>query len=130
MWVNEGTPTISFVLYSINVECMCDTSYITWKYRQYIYIRYHVIFARKYYTFQNMNTSWTSFNRNGTPSFIHFEFYFRRRWWNIFDCNCLNNKKLICLLYPSVFTWGGFTYVLLKLFRHKGEFLITIPICV
>ena len=24
MWVNEGTSTMSFVLYTINVECMCD----------------------------------------------------------------------------------------------------------
>ena len=24
-----GTPTMSFVLYTINVECMCDASYVT-----------------------------------------------------------------------------------------------------
>ena len=35
MQVNEGTPTMSFVLYTINVECMCDASYVTIKYRQY-----------------------------------------------------------------------------------------------
>ena len=29
MRVNEGTPTMSFVLYTINVECMCDASYVT-----------------------------------------------------------------------------------------------------
>ena len=29
-WVNEGTPTLSFVLYTINVECICDASYVTW----------------------------------------------------------------------------------------------------
>ena len=51
MWVNEGTPKMSFVLYTINVECMCDASYVTWKYSQYR--RYHVIFARKYKTLQN-----------------------------------------------------------------------------
>ena len=26
MWVNEETPTMSFVLYTINVECMCNAS--------------------------------------------------------------------------------------------------------
>ena len=46
LWVKEGTPTMSFVLYTIDVECMCDASYVTWKYRQYR--RYNVIFARKY----------------------------------------------------------------------------------
>ena len=53
MWVNEGTPTMSFVLYTINVECMCDASYVPWKYWQYR--RYHVIFTRKYKTLQNVN---------------------------------------------------------------------------
>ena len=28
IWVNEGTPTMSFVLYTINVECRCDASYM------------------------------------------------------------------------------------------------------
>ena len=32
---NEGTPTMSFVLYTINVEYMCDASYVTCKYIQY-----------------------------------------------------------------------------------------------
>ena len=27
--INEGTPTMSFVLYTINVESMCDASYVT-----------------------------------------------------------------------------------------------------
>ena len=35
MWIDEETPTMSFVLYTINVECMCDASYVTWKHRQY-----------------------------------------------------------------------------------------------
>ena len=35
MWVNEGTPTMSFVLYTIYVEYMSDASYVTWNYRQY-----------------------------------------------------------------------------------------------
>ena len=48
MWVNEGTPTMCFVLYTINVEYLCDASYVTWKYRQYTVRRYHVIFVRKY----------------------------------------------------------------------------------
>ena len=51
MWVNEGTPTISFVLYT----CLCDASYVTWKYRQYR--SHHVIFVRKYKTFQKINIS-------------------------------------------------------------------------
>ena len=29
MRVNDGTPTMSFVLYTINVECMCNASYVT-----------------------------------------------------------------------------------------------------
>ena len=29
MRVNEGTPTMSFVLYTINVEYLCDASYGT-----------------------------------------------------------------------------------------------------
>ena len=53
MWVNEGTPTMSFVLYTINVECMCNASNETWKYRQYR--RYQVIFMRKYKSLQNVN---------------------------------------------------------------------------
>ena len=64
MWVNEGTPTISFVLYTNNVECMCGASYVTWKYRQYR--KYHVIFARKCKTLQNVNIPGSI----GTPLFI------------------------------------------------------------
>ena len=44
MWVNEGTPTMSFVLYTINEEYTCDASYATWKYRQYIDIFFSVHF--------------------------------------------------------------------------------------
>ena len=51
IWVNEGTPTKSFVLYTINEELMCDASYVTLTYRQYR--RYHVIFARKIQNFIN-----------------------------------------------------------------------------
>ena len=29
MPVNEGTPTMSFVSYTINVEYLCDASYVT-----------------------------------------------------------------------------------------------------
>ena len=29
MLVNKGTPTMSFVLYTINVEYMCDASYVS-----------------------------------------------------------------------------------------------------
>ena len=43
MWVNEETPTMGFVLYTINVESMCDASYVTWQYGQYR--KYHVIIA-------------------------------------------------------------------------------------
>ena len=68
MWVNEGTSTMSFVLYTINVECICDASYVSWKYRQYR--RYHAISARKYKTFQNINISGARFNSSGTPLYI------------------------------------------------------------
>ena len=52
--VNEETPTLSFVLYTINMEYMCDVSHVSCKYRQYR--RYHVVFARIYKTFQKINT--------------------------------------------------------------------------
>ena len=67
MRVNEGIPTMSFVLYTINVECMCyaSTSYVTLKYRQYR--RYHVIFARNYKILQNANILGARFNISGTP---------------------------------------------------------------
>ena len=71
MWVNEGTPTVSFVLYTINVECMCDANYVTWKYRQYR--RYHVIFARKYKSLQNVNILGARFNSSGTPFFAQIK---------------------------------------------------------
>ena len=67
MWVNEGTPTMIFVLYTINVEWMCNASYVTWKYRQYR--TYHVIFARKYKFFANVNILGASFNSSETPFF-------------------------------------------------------------
>ena len=67
IWVNEETPTMSFVLYTNNVECMCYAIYVTWKYRQYR--RYHVIFARKYRTFQKINILGTRFNSSGTLLF-------------------------------------------------------------
>ena len=63
-----GPPTMSFVLYTINVECRCDASYVTWKYRQYR--RYHVIFARKYKSLQNVNILGARFNGNGTSFFL------------------------------------------------------------
>ena len=77
MWVNEGTPTMGFVLYTINMECMCEASYVTWKYRQYI--RYHVIFARKYKTLQNVNIMGARFNSNGTP-FLKWIYVTVVRW--------------------------------------------------
>ena len=49
MWVNDGTPTMSLVLYTIDVESVCDASYETWKYRQYR--GYHVIFSEKIQNF-------------------------------------------------------------------------------
>ena len=67
MCVNEGTPIMSFVLYTIYVEYLCDASYVTWKYRQYR--RYHVIFVRKYKTFQKINISGARFNSSGTSFF-------------------------------------------------------------
>ena len=59
---------MSFVLYSINVECMRDASYVTWKYRQYG--RYHVIFARKYKILQNVNILGVRFISSGTLLFV------------------------------------------------------------
>ena len=76
MWVNEGTPTMSFVLYTINVKYLCDASYVTWKYRQFK--RYHVIFVRKYKTFQKIDIPGARFNRSGT-SFFH-EFHSSCAW--------------------------------------------------
>ena len=73
MWVNEGTPTMSLVLYTINVECMCDASYVTWKYRQYR--SYHVIFSRKYKILQNVNILGARFNSSGTPLFLLYRLY-------------------------------------------------------
>ena len=70
MWVNEGTPTMSFVLYTINVEYLCDASYVTWKYRQYR--RYHVIFAGEYKTLQDVNTLGTRFHSSGTLFFAMY----------------------------------------------------------
>ena len=94
MWVNEGTPSMSFVLYTINVEYLCDASYVTWKYRQYR--RYHVIFVRKYKIFQKLNTL--------RPDSIvvepHFLFIQRYRFYEdltrwfadfIIDCDCQMN---------------------------------------
>ena len=70
MWVNEGTLAMSFVSYIVNVECMCDASYVAWKYRQYR--RYHVISARKYKTLQNVNIPGARFSSSGTPLFYTF----------------------------------------------------------
>ena len=69
MCVNKGTPTMIFVSYTSNVDCMCDASYIKWKYRQYRI--YHVIFARKYKTLQNVNIPGARFNSSGTPLFFY-----------------------------------------------------------
>ena len=66
-WVNEGTPTMSFVLYTINMEYLCDAKYVTWKYRQHT--RYHIIFVRKYKTFQKLNILGARFNSSGTSFF-------------------------------------------------------------
>ena len=55
IWVNVGTPTMSFVCIT-HKTCLCDASYATRKYK--IYRRYHVIFARKYETFQNRCTGY------------------------------------------------------------------------
>ena len=63
IWVNEGTPTMSFVLNTTNVEYLCDASYVTWKYRQYS-------FVRKYKTFQKINIPGARFNSSGTSFFV------------------------------------------------------------
>ena len=43
---------MSFVLYTINVVYLCDASYVTLKYRHDK--KHHVIFVRKYKTFQKI----------------------------------------------------------------------------
>ena len=58
---------MSFVLYTINVACMCDARYVTWKYIQNI--RYHVIFVKKYKTLQNVNIMGTRILSSGTSLF-------------------------------------------------------------
>ena len=65
----EGTPIMSFVLYTIMQckECMCDATYVTRKYRQYR--KYHIIFMRKYKTLQNVNIPRVRLNSSGTPLF-------------------------------------------------------------
>ena len=79
MHVNEGTPAMSFVLYTINVEYLCDESYVTWKYRQYR--RYHVIFVRKYKTFQKINIPGAIFSSSGTSFFLKdYTAYFTSQW--------------------------------------------------
>ena len=67
MWVNEGTPSMSFVLYTIDVEYMCNASYVTWKYRQYRI--YYLIFLRKYKRLQKKNIPGARFNSTDTPLF-------------------------------------------------------------
>ena len=59
---------MNFVLYTINVEYLCDASYVTLKYRQYR--RYPVIFVRKYKTFQKINIPGARFNSSGTSFFL------------------------------------------------------------
>ena len=71
MWVNEGTPTMSFVLNTINLEYLCNAGYVTWKYRQYR--RYHVSFVRKYKSFQKINIPEARFNSSGTSFFLKIE---------------------------------------------------------
>ena len=43
-WVNEETPTMDFILYTINVEPMRDGKYVTWKYKEYEDI---ILFSRE-----------------------------------------------------------------------------------
>ena len=74
MWVNEGTPTMSFVLYTIDAEYLCDASYAPWKYRQYR--RYHF----------KKNIPGARFNSSGTSFFFPCIFLY---------VNCIR-KKLSC----------------------------------
>ena len=62
MWVNEGIPTMSFVLYTINVEYLCDESTDSTE-------DIHVIFVRKYKTFQKIYIPWARFYSSGTSFF-------------------------------------------------------------
>ena len=90
IWVIEGTPTTSFVLYTINVECMCDASYVTLKYRQYR--RYHVIFARKYkilQNVQNIDILGARFNSSETPLFASILLEFPLLWTDVISFGAL-----------------------------------------
>ena len=59
---------MSFVLYTINVEYLCDASYVARKYRQYG--RYHVILSENT-KLQKINIPGARFNSSGTSFFAH-----------------------------------------------------------
>ena len=104
MWVNEGTPTMSFVSYTINVEYLFSASHVTWKNRQYR--RYHAIFFRKYKTYQKINILGSRFNSSGT-SFFHFSQnnggYFVINSWEVFQTTeNFSGFRFVSILYNSV----------------------------
>ena len=77
IWVNEGTPTMSFVLYTIHVEYMRDASYITCTYRQHR--RCHVILAR--------NTTCSSKHLKNKYSGGHFQYKWKI---SVFKVRCID----------------------------------------
>ena len=102
LWECEGTPTISLVLYTINVEYMCDASYATWKYRQYR--KFHVIFVEKIQKFSKKKYTGARFDSSGTQLFNLFtvyiglnKFYYRHLTVhnNISTGNCLTVQNII-----------------------------------
>ena len=101
MWVNEGTPTMSFVLYTINVEYLCDSSYVTWKYRQYR--RYPVIFVRKYITFQKINIPGARLNSSGTSFFVLWTYIMIRYITSSFGNNYFRSGKRFFESYSWIF---------------------------
>ena len=95
MWVKEGTLTMSFVLYTIHVKCMRDASYVTWNYRQYRW--YHVIFARKYKTWKNVNILEARFNSSGTPFFVKMS-----DWFSLYLCCIISTQKYDVTMKDSI----------------------------
>ena len=101
---------MSFVLYTIDVEYMCNASYVTWKCRQYS--RYHVIFARKYKTFLLFCA--TLYRTHSTCRIITlFDFYNQSRKYLFSDeCNEVHwfngsFSKVVCVLriFSIILCW-------------------------
>ena len=117
MRLNERTPTMSFALYNINVECIFNASYVlTWEYRYYK--RCHEIFATKNKYFQKLNIPGTRFNSSGTLLFHIFSNSFHSQHASTTSINecaivavlhvCCHRKSSSCIP-TSLVTWS-FSY--------------------